>query len=49
MENLDTDIPPPADAIAATRDAVGSREANSWLPFTGLPTLRETVAERLHK
>ncbi len=47
MENLDTDISPPAAAIAATRDAVGAREANSWLPFTGLPSLRQAVAERL--
>jgi aspartate/methionine/tyrosine aminotransferase len=47
MENLDTDMSPPAAAIAATRDAVGAREANSWLPFTGLPSLRQVVAERL--
>ena len=36
LENLDTDIPPPAAAIEATRAAVGRDEANSWLPFTGL-------------
>jgi aspartate/methionine/tyrosine aminotransferase len=47
LENLDTDISPPARAIAATRDAVGVRGANSWLPFTGLPDLREAVAQRL--
>jgi aspartate/methionine/tyrosine aminotransferase len=47
MENLDTDVPPPAAAVAATRDAVGV--ANSWLPFTGLPSLREAVAERLER
>ena len=47
MENLDTDMSPPAAAVAATRNAVGTREANSWLPFTGLPSLREAVAERL--
>jgi aspartate/methionine/tyrosine aminotransferase len=47
MENLDTDVPPPAAAIKATRDAVGTDDANSWLPFTGLQPLREAVAQRL--
>jgi aspartate/methionine/tyrosine aminotransferase len=49
MENLDTDVPPPPSAVAATRDAVGTDEANSWLPFTGLATLRGAVAERLQE
>ena len=44
MENLDTDIPPPAEAVAATRAAVGTDEANSWLPFTGRDDLKESVA-----
>ena len=47
MENLDTDVPLPSPAVAATRDAVGTDDANSWLPFTGLALLREAVAERL--
>jgi aspartate/methionine/tyrosine aminotransferase len=47
MENLDTDVSPPPPAVAATREAVGTDDANSWLPFTGLPPLREAVAERL--
>jgi aspartate/methionine/tyrosine aminotransferase len=47
MENLDTDVPMPPAAVAATRDAVGTDDANSWLPFTGLGVLREAVAERL--
>jgi aspartate/methionine/tyrosine aminotransferase len=47
MENLDTDVPPPPAAVQATRDAVGTDDANSWLPFTGLQPLRETVARRL--
>ncbi len=34
MENLDTDIPPPAAALKATRAAIGEDDANSWLPFT---------------
>ena len=47
LENLDTDIAPPAAAIAATRDAVGADDANSYLPFTGLPSLRAAVAARI--
>jgi aspartate/methionine/tyrosine aminotransferase len=46
MENLDTDVPPPRAAVQATREAVGTDDANSWLPFTGLQPLRETVAQR---
>ncbi len=47
LENIDTDVPPPPAAVAATRDAVGSTAANSYLPFTGLPALRAAVAARL--
>ncbi|SLK12227.1 pyridoxal phosphate-dependent aminotransferase [Arthrobacter sp. P2b] len=47
MENLDTDIAPPPSAVAVTREAVGRRDANSWLPFTGLGKLREAVADQL--
>jgi aspartate/methionine/tyrosine aminotransferase len=44
LENLDTDIPPPEEAIAATRAAVGDDEANSWLPFRGRDDLKDAVA-----
>jgi aspartate/methionine/tyrosine aminotransferase len=44
LENLDTDVPPPAVAVEATRAAVGTDEANSWQPFTGLRELRTAVA-----
>jgi aspartate/methionine/tyrosine aminotransferase len=44
MENLDTDLAPPAAAIEATRAALGEDEANSWLPFTGRDDLKEAVA-----
>jgi aspartate/methionine/tyrosine aminotransferase len=47
MENLDTDLAPPSAAVAATREAVGRDDANSYLPFTGLTVLREAVARRL--
>jgi len=49
MENLDTDIAPPPSAIIATREAVGNRSANSWLPFTGTLALRQAVAHRLRQ
>src|SRR5215218_2388530 len=47
MENLDTDIPPPAVAVEATRAAVGTDEANSWLPFTGMSELKREVARMI--
>ena len=49
MENLDTDIPPPAEAIEATRAAIGEDEANSWLPFTGRDDLKEAVAAYIER
>jgi N-succinyldiaminopimelate aminotransferase len=49
LENLDTDIPPPADAVEATRAAVGVDEANSWLPFTGRDDLKEAVAAHIER
>jgi len=44
LENLDTDVPPPPEAVEATRAAVGEDDANSWLPFTGRDDLKEAVA-----
>jgi aspartate/methionine/tyrosine aminotransferase len=44
LENLDTDLPPPPEAVEATRAAVGEDDANSWLPFTGRDDLKEAVA-----
>jgi aspartate/methionine/tyrosine aminotransferase len=49
MENLDTDIPPPAAAVAATRHALGEDEANSWLPFTGRDDLKEAIAAYIER
>jgi len=49
MENLDTDIPPPPEVIAATRAAVGPDETNSWLPFTGRDDLKEAVARWMER
>ncbi len=47
LENLDTDLPPPAAAVAATRAALGDDAENSYLPFTGKAALRAAVAQRL--
>ena len=44
MENLDTDLRPPADAVAATHAALDTYDGNSWLPFTGRDDLKEAAA-----
>ena len=49
LENLDTDIPPPPEAVEATRAAVGTDEANSWLPFTGRDDLKAAVARLMER
>jgi aspartate/methionine/tyrosine aminotransferase len=46
LENLDTDLLPPEEALRATREAVGQDDANSWLPFTGKADLRLAVAQQ---
>ena len=47
LENLDTDIPPPRAAIDATRAALTSDAANSYLPFLGTDALRQAASARL--
>jgi aspartate/methionine/tyrosine aminotransferase len=47
LENLDTDIAPPTTAIEATLAAVRRDDANSYLPFLGIHTLRRAAAERV--
>ena len=49
LENLDTDLPPPEAAVAATRAELGSDDANSYLPFTGRLDLCTAVADRLER
>lgn len=49
LENLDTDIPPPAIAIEVTRNAVGRDENNSYLPFLGQDELRKAAAKRVSR
>ncbi|PTB18506.1 aspartate aminotransferase [Trinickia symbiotica] len=47
LENLDTDLRPPAEALARTRDAIGDDAANSYLPFLGQWPLRQAAALRV--
>lgn len=47
LENLDTDLTPPAAAVAATRAALESPAANSYLPFTGRAGLRAAAARHV--
>jgi N-succinyldiaminopimelate aminotransferase len=43
LENLDIDMRPPPAAIAFTRRAIDDDDANSYLPFIGLNSLRQTA------
>jgi aspartate/methionine/tyrosine aminotransferase len=49
LENLDTDLPVPASALAETRASIGRDENNSWLPLTGRIELRSAIARRLSR
>jgi aspartate/methionine/tyrosine aminotransferase len=44
LENLDTDLAPPAIARQVTHAAVEQDDANSYLPFQGHLALREAAA-----
>lgn len=44
LENLDTDLRPPAVALERTRSAVDEDKANSYLPFQGSHSLRTAAA-----
>ncbi|MGH2945839.1 MAG: pyridoxal phosphate-dependent aminotransferase [Solirubrobacteraceae bacterium] len=44
MENLDTDLPLPPEAIPETVRGLERPESNSWLPFTGDLELRAAVS-----
>ena len=49
LENLDTDISPPKSAIEATIAAVARDDANRYLPFLGIRSLREAAAARVSR
>jgi len=45
LENLDTDLPLPPEAVAVTREALTDPASNSWLPFTGDLGLRGAISD----
>ncbi len=45
LENLDTDVRPPPEALAATQLAIDNDDCNSYLPFLGHHDLRQAVCE----
>jgi aspartate/methionine/tyrosine aminotransferase len=47
LENLDTDLPLPAEAVPETIRGLETPEANSWLPFTGDRHLRAAISDFL--
>ena len=49
MENLDTDVRPRVEAVAATHAALDTYEGNSWLPFTGRDDLKEAAAALIER
>jgi aspartate/methionine/tyrosine aminotransferase len=49
LENLDTDLRPPAVALDRTRRAIDSDAANSYLPFEGQRDLRQAAAAHVER
>src|SRR5436853_1026299 len=47
MENLDTDLPLPPEAVPVTADNLATPKSNSWLPFTGDLDLRAAISDFL--
>ena len=45
MENLDTDLPLPPEAVSVTAANLTEPKSNSWLPFTGDLDLRAAVSD----
>ena len=49
LENLDTDVRPHPAAIEATKAALDTDDANSWLPFNGRDDLKAAVADLVER
>lgn len=47
LENLDTDLRPPEEALEATLAAIGRDDANSYLPFLGTNDIRRAATSRI--
>jgi aspartate/methionine/tyrosine aminotransferase len=43
LENLDTNVLPPSSAVEFTKNAVADDDANSYLPFFGLDSMRQAA------
>ncbi|MBT5220185.1 MAG: pyridoxal phosphate-dependent aminotransferase [Woeseia sp.] len=44
LENLDTNVLPPAAAVSYTKLAIDDDDANSYLPFLGLDSMRQAAS-----
>lgn len=44
LENLDTNVLPPAAAVSYTKSAIDDDDANSYLPFLGLDSMRQAAS-----
>ncbi len=49
LEDLDTHTLPPADAVRFTKRAASEDDANSYLPFLGMDSLRKAATELVGK
>ncbi|ATO72085.2 hypothetical protein BJP74_24485 (plasmid) [Mycobacterium avium subsp. hominissuis] len=49
LENLDTDLAPPAIAVEKTRTALHDDASNSYLPFEGHHELRRACAAHVSR
>lgn len=49
LENADSYLIPPEHVLAATRDAVGVDDFNSYLPLRGLRAMRDAVSTRFRE
>ena len=47
MENLDTNLPLPPEAVPVTSENLAEPQSNSWLPFTGDLDLRGAISDFL--
>jgi len=47
LENLDTDLPLPPEAVSVTAENLSAPASNSWLPFTGDLDLRAAISDFL--
>lgn len=47
LENMDTDLPPPAAAVLATHQAIEQDACNSYLPFLGQDAIRQAAARHV--